>query len=691
MSGECEECSQKKRLSLQTKLEISEPGDPYEQEADRIADQVLARPAHPTTGGAPAHIQRFSAQPARQAAASPVSVDQVLASSGRPLEPALRQDMERRFGYDFSRVRVHTGAVAEQSAGEVNAHAYTVGHNLVFAAGRFAPGTHDGRRLLAHELTHVVQQSGADTVRVRQSNDARGLTIGRHPTAPFSADRNVSLGLLQRDSPESDPAWLSASSQEPLPGVPAPDYDSPRYLRPWVPVPLPPMGDAHIYTKADKDNLRKALVERERQNRENLAQFLDDYVEAAVQISGAFVAAEMSSTAKAAGKGRFAKLLEVALSATAAAILTGGVGVFAGKLGKGAIFALKLLARTGTGIASGAIRSADDNALLGEELDKRQATLNTITLTLGKNTGKFVKEMILAMEGDVNRGFWLGEADLHELWKFRIPELFPPAKREGIRSVVAGVLAGLTHTGECRTRIKCWGLQCACDTYDRHEIIVQLTPAERSANVRQVQINSSSQVLSGELAGASIRMLPTMALYIMVDQSATSDKAAGKLMNACRSPFRAGLDEIVEFAKAYDAEPASKSEGPGTNDPFLRGSPLRGKMLITRAPNENITVSPSGLTEAIWLYQWATGDDNLGQLAKELVEWHQEEQEKEMPEESKMASPTGLAKLAHWRLTNFGVDGARKLISDFVGNLVPQPPTGARTKGRPIDPREERP
>jgi hypothetical protein len=66
--------------------------------------------------------------------------------------------MEQRFDHDFSRVRVHSGPVAEQSARDVNAHAYTVGHNIVYGAGQFTPGTQEGRRLLAHELTHVVQQ-----------------------------------------------------------------------------------------------------------------------------------------------------------------------------------------------------------------------------------------------------------------------------------------------------------------------------------------------------------------------------------------------------------------------------------------------------------------------------------------------------------------------------------------------------
>src|SRR5205814_343043 len=90
------------------------------------------------------------------------SVDQVLASPGRPLEPALREDMERRFDHDLSNVRLHSGAAAEQSAREVSATAYTVGNDIVFGGGQFAPQSYEGRRLIAHELTHVMQQGRAD-------------------------------------------------------------------------------------------------------------------------------------------------------------------------------------------------------------------------------------------------------------------------------------------------------------------------------------------------------------------------------------------------------------------------------------------------------------------------------------------------------------------------------------------------
>lgn len=155
--GECPECAKKKN-NLQRKLTIGASNDPLEQEADRVADQVMAAPTKSVVRNAPPNIQRFTGQALEGSNTAPLSVGRVLASSGRPLEPALRQDMEQRFGQNFSQVRVHSDSVAMQSAQEVNAHAYTVGHNIVFGTGQFAPGTHEGRRLLAHELTHVVQQ-----------------------------------------------------------------------------------------------------------------------------------------------------------------------------------------------------------------------------------------------------------------------------------------------------------------------------------------------------------------------------------------------------------------------------------------------------------------------------------------------------------------------------------------------------
>ena len=95
---------------------------------------------------------------AESPAAAPPAVREVLRSPGRALEPDTRAFMESRLGHDFSGVRVHTGARAAASARAVNARAYTAGSHVVFGSGHYRPVTTPGRRLLAHELTHVVQQ-----------------------------------------------------------------------------------------------------------------------------------------------------------------------------------------------------------------------------------------------------------------------------------------------------------------------------------------------------------------------------------------------------------------------------------------------------------------------------------------------------------------------------------------------------
>jgi hypothetical protein len=203
LAGQCESCSSKKRFGLQTKLKVGEPGDIYEREADRIADQVMAMPAHHAVSSGPPRIQRFSGQSNGQIGAAPARVDHALSSSGTPLELALRQDMEQRFGHDFSRVRVHSGAAPEQSARDVNAHAYTVGHDIVFGAGQFAPRTHDGRKLLAHELTHVVQGSGPEPTDPLQEPTNTGEEIVAAPifsspvTVRRSPDNEKSCGISE--------------------------------------------------------------------------------------------------------------------------------------------------------------------------------------------------------------------------------------------------------------------------------------------------------------------------------------------------------------------------------------------------------------------------------------------------------------------------------------------------------------
>jgi hypothetical protein len=160
-SGECENCRKKREgASPQTKLMVNQPGDVFEQEADRTAEAVVSDKSFGSHSSSDAlHIRRRAlgtAGPANSAAAG-----EVINSSGRPLDAATRAYMEPRFGYDFSQVRIHSDAQAADSARAVNALAYTAGRDLVFNEGQYRPDTVEGKKLLAHELTHVVQQREA--------------------------------------------------------------------------------------------------------------------------------------------------------------------------------------------------------------------------------------------------------------------------------------------------------------------------------------------------------------------------------------------------------------------------------------------------------------------------------------------------------------------------------------------------
>jgi hypothetical protein len=182
------------KLPIQTKLTANQPGDAFEQEADRVADQVMRLPAPRlqraacACGGAAGPdgecaackqkrlaglgLSRAAmAAPANTPHVAPPIVHRTLQAPGQPLDRGTRSLMEARFGMDFGGVRVHTNEQAAASAQAVDAHAYTVGQNVVFGAGQYAPHSVAGQRLLAHELTHVLQQHGG-TQHVQRAPDA---------------------------------------------------------------------------------------------------------------------------------------------------------------------------------------------------------------------------------------------------------------------------------------------------------------------------------------------------------------------------------------------------------------------------------------------------------------------------------------------------------------------------------------
>jgi len=178
--------------ALQAKLRIGQPGDVYEQEADRVADAVMRMPelgvqrqvepeeeeeeilqTKPLVDQITPVVQRQLEEEeemlqakSTENATPEVSNDlesqiNAIKGGGQPMAESERAYFEPRFGTDFSQVRLHTDTQADESARAMNARAFTVGQHIVFRKGQYVPGTVSGQHLLAHELVHTVQQTGS--------------------------------------------------------------------------------------------------------------------------------------------------------------------------------------------------------------------------------------------------------------------------------------------------------------------------------------------------------------------------------------------------------------------------------------------------------------------------------------------------------------------------------------------------
>jgi len=195
---------------IQAKLKVGQPGDKYEQEADRVADAVMRMPApgvqrqvgeekeEEETLHAKPLVEEITPQKAESSEVPPV-VHEVLHSSGQPLDPETRSFLDPRFGHDFSQVRVHADAKAAESARTIDALAFTLDKHIVFGAEQYRPTTSPGRQLLAHELAHVVQQLGVDGVRAdysiqRQPEGSEATGAGPGPVAKGTGNVSVYVG-----------------------------------------------------------------------------------------------------------------------------------------------------------------------------------------------------------------------------------------------------------------------------------------------------------------------------------------------------------------------------------------------------------------------------------------------------------------------------------------------------------------
>jgi len=204
---------------FQPKLNISKPNDVHEQQANSMTDDVMRmntiaqnsffKPANNTIQRKcqaceeeEKHVHRKEADGAKVHGSSELNnYVNSLSSSGQQMSQNSRQFFEPRFGHDFSNVKIHTDTVAAKSAQSINALAYTTGHNIVFNSGQYAPDSDSGKRLIAHELTHVVQQSN-DSIKLH-GNIGRIIQRG---------EGGQETNTEAVDTPGGDAAWFESAA-----------------------------------------------------------------------------------------------------------------------------------------------------------------------------------------------------------------------------------------------------------------------------------------------------------------------------------------------------------------------------------------------------------------------------------------------------------------------------------------------
>ena len=186
---------------IQTKMNVNEPGDQYEQEADAVAHEVMTMPdpvQREAENDEEMMLKRADIQ--REAEASELEEEEMAMAKhisdiqrdgagvppvtddmenqinsakggGQPIPEDTRNFLEPRFGQDFSNVRIHTGAEADNLNNSLQAKAFTTGSDIFFRDGDYNPNSGEGRELLAHELTHVVQQGGSQDLKTKHDDE----------------------------------------------------------------------------------------------------------------------------------------------------------------------------------------------------------------------------------------------------------------------------------------------------------------------------------------------------------------------------------------------------------------------------------------------------------------------------------------------------------------------------------------
>ncbi|MGZ5441090.1 MAG: eCIS core domain-containing protein [Thermoanaerobaculia bacterium] len=526
-----------------------------EEEADRASAQVMRMPDWQAE-----RVQSREGGPI----AAPIPYEG-LAGPGEPLSAATRGFMEPRFGHDFSHVRVHTDRTAGELAQRLLARAFTIGDRIFFAPGEFQPDHTKGKQLLAHELTHVVQQSECGQAHIQRSPGP-----------------DVAM-----------PEW-AITSAEPLSGVPVPGYEQPRAS----------------YTEEDQNHFATLLDAREKDNNLNVGNFLGDYSSALLTLWTMHATEAMATAAAESGLSGLGKLLKFVIQESVIAI--SGFWAVRG-LGHLGVEVVKLMTAAAEEIVGGQVESA----VAGSDVEKTRAEIDSLTKMVAEHLKALTVDVVGLLGGMALRGYRLGKASTADLGRFRLPPLFPDTPTKVVEAAVAQAIVGqlfgswnyprpdeknvITMTVEPSPDLERFA-------YPNYVHFFVSVPAAPSLN--------AAQTLATKLRGRPIKEMPNVPLHITLASNENPVDVVRAALGgmddlALLGTFRQGQNMFGGYIEGSESliDPS---------EVFVKAYPSKSPAVITRDGSGNISVLGGGLMEHLYLAVRVRPIKNLAQVIREL-------------------------------------------------------------------------
>jgi hypothetical protein len=395
---------------------------------------------------------------------------------------------------------------------------------------------------------------------------------------------------------------------------------------PWMaegePVPIP-----GPYQERHRDTFLWFLKETTKHNRKAVAGFLKEFVDASVSIVARYGVESVREN-----KDALLGFITFALT-EGIGFLAGGMASVAGKK------ALTILMSKGVEYFAGRMLDSSDSL-------KKEKDMFALIDDLAGASGEYVEAMVLQLGGnEIDAAYWLKDAPLDQLGKFRVPARFHAPHRDDIRGAFAGAVAGRHHRitvgGQMGSGPQLEETNTVTPDRDNHVILVDVSMSGAETTIENARFKSSSDVLADEIVGkVHISQLETVALHVNVTGEKYED-AVKRLVAALRQPYLPEEGDEAAFAAAY----------PKVDKPLT----------FWRMPDGAMGAKGGGLGDELVLYQWSTGDHDLSRMAQDINST--EENDEAQASQPSYFTMKYLAEQARYRISVARLHGAHMIAT----------------------------